>query len=54
MKCYECDEYGHVGMDCPHKIPPSGIPVAHHKPHRNHHARWSSRHHCEDRHNHNS
>ena len=46
---YECYEYGHIVMDCPHKIPPSGTPVTQHKPHRNHHARLSLKEHCEDR-----
>ena len=49
IRCYECDKNGHIVMDCPHKIPPSGTPVTHHKSPRSHHARSSSRHHCEDR-----
>ena len=49
IKCYECDEYSHIIMDCLHKILPSGTPVTHHKPHRNHHARLSLRHHHADR-----
>ena len=36
-------------MDCPHRIPPSGTPATHHKPHKGHHARSSSRHLCKDR-----
>ena len=28
--CYDCDNYGHVTMDCPDKVPPSGTP-AHHR-----------------------
>ena len=27
--CYNCDNYGHVTMDCPDKIPPSGTRVCH-------------------------
>ena len=23
---FECDEYGHIAMDCPDRIPPSGMP----------------------------
>ena len=51
IRCFECDMYGHIVMDCPHRIPPSGTPVKHHwpKPHRSYHARSSSRHHHEDR-----
>ena len=26
-KCYDCDNYGHVAMDCPDKILPSGTPA---------------------------
>ena len=26
IQCYDCDNYGHVAMDCPDKIPPSGTP----------------------------
>ena len=36
-------------MDCPHRIPPSGTPVTHHKSYKSHHARMSSRHHHGDR-----
>ena len=34
IRCYECNKYGHIVMDCPHIIPPSGNPVTCHKPHR--------------------
>ena len=46
IRCFECDEYGHIIMDCPHKIPPLGIPAKHHqpRPHRSHHARSGPRH----------
>ena len=33
IMCYECNIYGHIIMDSPHRIPPSGTPVAHHKSH---------------------
>ena len=51
IRSYECDEYGHIVVDCPDRLPPSGTPSNHHqpKPHRSHHARSSSQHHCEDR-----
>ena len=49
IRCYECDEYGHIVMDCPHRIPPSGTPMTHHKSHKSHHARSNLRHHLEDR-----
>ena len=45
IRCYECDEYGHIIMDCPYKIPPSETPTPHHKAHKGHHARSSSRYH---------
>ena len=46
IRCFECDEHGHIVMDCPHKIPPLGTPAKHHqsKPHKDYHARSSSRH----------
>ena len=31
IKCHECDGYGHIIMDCPHRIPPSGTPAPHHR-----------------------
>ena len=50
--CYNCDIYGHVAMDCPDKIPPSGTP-AHHRTNANdRHDRSSSRHHSHSRHLH--
>ena len=27
IRCYDCDNYGHVAMDCPDKILPSGTPA---------------------------
>ena len=32
MHCFKCDEYGHIVVDCPHQIPPSGTPAHHHRP----------------------
>ena len=29
IKCYDFNNYGHVAMDCPNKIPPSGMPARH-------------------------
>ena len=29
IKCYDCDNYGYVDMDCPDKILPSGMPARH-------------------------
>ena len=29
VRCFECDEYGHIVMDCQHRIPPSGTPANH-------------------------
>ena len=53
--CYfECDEYGHIVVDCPHQIPPSGTPACHHrlKSHKRHCTRLAS-HHChQDRYRH--
>ena len=45
----ECNKYGHIVMDFPHRIPPSGTPATHHKLDKSHHARSSLRHHCEVR-----
>ena len=30
IRCFEYDEYGHIVMDCLHRIPPSGTPAKHH------------------------
>ena len=51
MRCFECDDYGHIVMDFPHKIPPLGTPAIHHqcKSHKGHLTRPSLRHHYEDR-----
>ena len=27
IRCFDCDNYGHVAADYPNKIPPSGIPA---------------------------
>ena len=27
IRCFDCDDYGHITADCPDKIPPSGIPA---------------------------
>ena len=48
INCYECDEYGYIIMDCPHRIPPSKTPVTHHMAHKGHQARLSLRHHHKD------
>ena len=48
IRHYECKEYGHIIMDCPHRLPPSRTPVTHHKAHKGHHVRPSLRHHHED------
>ena len=29
VRCFECDEYGYLVVDCPHRIPPSGTPACH-------------------------
>ena len=48
IRCHECDEFGHIVMDCPHRKPHSGSLAPHHKAHRYHHNRSSSRNHQED------
>ena len=45
---HEFKEYGHIVMDCPHKIPPAGPWAQHHKAHRNLHTRSNFRHCQED------
>ena len=47
IRCHECDEYGHIVMDIPHRIPPSGTQAPHHKAHKNSYTRSSYRHHWE-------
>ena len=42
-KCYDCDNYGHVAMDCPDKIQPLGMPACHQPGHSNRSWRSSSR-----------
>ena len=51
IRCFKWDEYDHIVMDCPHRIPPLGTSAKHNqaKPHKSHHTRSCSRHHCEDR-----
>ena len=49
IRCYECNEYGLIIMDCPHEILPLETQVTHHKSHKGHHTRLSLRHHCDDR-----
>ena len=29
IRCFDCNKYGHVAMDCPDKIPPSGTQACH-------------------------
>ena len=29
IRCFDCDDYGHIAADCLDKIPPSGIPARH-------------------------
>ena len=48
IKCYGCNEYGHIMMDCSHKIPPSRTPAMHYKAHKGYLARSSLRHHQEE------
>ena len=31
VQCFEYDEYGHIVVDFPHRIPPSGTPTHHHR-----------------------
>ena len=33
---FGCDEYGHIALDCPHKISPSGTPYNHGRSHSMH------------------
>ena len=40
--CYDCDNYGHVAMDCPDKILPSGTPSHHRTDNRDRNRRSSS------------
>ena len=49
---FECDEYGHIVVDSPCRMPPSGTPACHHRSqswHR-HHNRSTSNQHPTDRH----
>ena len=41
--CYDCDNYGHVAMDCPDKIPTSGTPSHHRTNNRDRNRRSTSR-----------
>ena len=47
--CFDCDNYGHVAMDCLDKIPPSGTLAHHRRNATNRHDRSSSRHHSHTR-----
>ena len=51
--CFECDEYGHIAADYPHRKPPSATPACHRRHHSytRHHTRSTSQHH-RDRHRH--
>ena len=49
IRHYECDKYGHIVMDCWHRILPSGTSATRHKSQKGHHGRSSLRHHHEDR-----
>ena len=31
VRYFECDEYGHIVVNCLHRIPPSGTPAHHHR-----------------------
>ena len=33
VQCYNCEEFGHLTRDCPHKIPPLGTPCHHNMSH---------------------
>ena len=52
IRCFNCNEYGHVAADCLDKIPPSGTPAHYGKYHSGmrHWTRSTSRHHNRDRH----
>ena len=50
IRCYDCDNYGHVAMDCPDKILPSGTPACCRTDTNNRSRRSSSRHHSHNRH----
>ena len=52
IRCFDCDEYGHVTADYPDKILPSGTPARHRHTHSNtrHHDRSTSCHNHRDRH----
>ena len=51
VQCFMCDEYGHIVVDCPHRIPPSGTPAPQHRPksRKRHHNSSTSYHHHKDR-----
>ena len=52
IRYFDCDKYGHVAVDCPDKIPPSGTPACHRGNTTSRHDRSSSRHDCHNRHSH--
>ena len=43
IRCYDCNNYGYVAMDCPDKILPSGTPSPHRTNNRDRNKRSSSR-----------
>ena len=51
VRCFKCDEYGHIVVDCLHRIPPTVTPACHHRsPSWNRlHNRLTSHHHHEVR-----
>ena len=55
IRCFDCNEHGHVAADCPDRIPPSGTPAHQKRHHSNtrHHTRSTSRHLHRDRHRYN-
>ena len=52
IRYFDCNEYGHVAVDCPDRIPPSGTPACNKKHHCSirHWTRLTSKHHHMDRH----
>ena len=46
IRCFDCDEYRHIAVDCPDRIPSSGTSACHKRHHSNprHHTRSTSRH----------
>ena len=52
IRCFNCDKYSHVAVDCPDRIPPSDTPAHHMKHHSSirHWTRSTSKHHHRHRH----